>query len=121
MDRCTHWPQFRRELERVFATRTLAEWEAVFAGTDACVAPVLNMDQAPRHAHNRARASFIEVDGMLQLAPAPRFERTRATTPSSPVPAGTHTVQILREAGIQHSRIERLLQEGVVMAASLRS
>jgi crotonobetainyl-CoA:carnitine CoA-transferase CaiB-like acyl-CoA transferase len=79
------WPGLRRRFADRFAQRTRAEWTDVFAGTDACVAPVLAPAEAHRHPHNAARGTFVEVGGVRQPAPAPRFSRTRATVPG---PAG---------------------------------
>jgi alpha-methylacyl-CoA racemase len=79
------WPAMRARFTAVFATRTRDEWASVFAGTDACVAPVLTPAEAPGHPHNRARSVFVDVDGVPQPAPAPRFARTPADSPSSPV------------------------------------
>ena len=70
------WAEQVGILEAVFATRTRDEWAATFDGTDACVTPVLSLAEAPAHAHNRARQTFVEVDGVMQPAPAPRFSRT---------------------------------------------
>ncbi|MCU1375998.1 MAG: mcr, partial [Actinomycetia bacterium] len=70
------WPAQKARLAEVFATRTRAEWCEVLEGTDACFAPVLTMSEAARHPHNVARATFVDVDGIRQPAPAPRFSRT---------------------------------------------
>jgi alpha-methylacyl-CoA racemase len=70
------WHALRERIAAVFATRTLDEWCAVFEGTDACVTPVLDLDEAPNHPHNVARATFVQRDGMLQPAPAPRLSRS---------------------------------------------
>jgi alpha-methylacyl-CoA racemase len=80
------WPELRARLTARFAERTRDEWAATFAGADACVVPVLAPAEAPNHPHNRARAAFLDVDGMPQPAPAPRFERTPlpAPQPASP-------------------------------------
>jgi alpha-methylacyl-CoA racemase len=75
------WPVLRERFAAVFATRTRDEWAAVFAGADACVAPVLTPAEAPDHPHNRARGTFVEVGGVVQPAPAPRFGRTPPTVP----------------------------------------
>ena len=80
------WPRLRERFAAVFATRARDEWAAVFAGTDACVAPVLAPGEAPFHPHNAARGVFVEVEGSLQPAPAPRFSRTPADPPS-PAPS----------------------------------
>jgi alpha-methylacyl-CoA racemase len=75
------WPALRERFARVFATRTRDEWAAIFEGSDACVAPVLSPTEAPDHPHNRARNTFVEVGGLAQPAPAPRFGRTPAGSP----------------------------------------
>jgi alpha-methylacyl-CoA racemase len=66
-----------QELTAIFKTRTRAQWCEILEGTDACFAPVLNLDEAPHHPHNRARGTFIEIDGIIQPAPAPRFSRPK--------------------------------------------
>lgn len=83
------WPVLRERFAAVFATRTRDEWAATFAGTDACVAPVLSPGEAPAHPHNRARDAFVDVGGIVQPAPAPRFGRTPA---ASPAPMAATTV-----------------------------
>ncbi|WP_218510807.1 CaiB/BaiF CoA-transferase family protein [Variovorax sp. dw_308] len=70
------WPELKRRVAAVLATRTRADWVARMEGTDICFAPVLDMDEAPLHPHNVARRTFIEIDGVTQPAPAPRFSRT---------------------------------------------
>jgi alpha-methylacyl-CoA racemase len=75
------WPLLKLRLADIFRTRTRDEWCEVLEGTDACFAPVLDWEEAPRHAHNAARGTYIEVDGVLQPAPAPRFSRTVSGTP----------------------------------------
>jgi alpha-methylacyl-CoA racemase len=71
-----HWPELKRRLAAHFVTRTRAHWTELLQGTDVCFAPVLDMDEAPQHKHNIARETFIEIDGVVQPAPAPRFSRT---------------------------------------------
>ena len=80
------WPELRRRLAALFATRSRDEWCALLEGSDACFAPVLDWDEAPRHAHNVARGTFATVDGVVQPAPAPRFSRT-PPDPTHPVRA----------------------------------
>ncbi len=70
------WPETRRRVAEAVAARSRAEWMQALEGSDACFAPVLSMEEAPRHPHNRARGTFTEVDGRLQPAPAPRFSET---------------------------------------------
>jgi alpha-methylacyl-CoA racemase len=72
----TDWPSQSRTLAAVFKQRTRDEWAALFEGSDACVAPVLTLSEAPAHPHLRARDSYLELDGIVQPAPAPRFSRT---------------------------------------------
>ena len=75
------WPSLTAKLEALFATKTRDQWCALLEGSDACFAPVLDWDEAPRHAHNVARGTFVEIDGVVQPAPAPRFSRTVAAPP----------------------------------------
>jgi alpha-methylacyl-CoA racemase len=77
------WSDLTRQLTAIFKTRTRDEWCALFEGTDACVAPVLSLSEAPTHPHNRERDAFVDVAGSLQNAPAPRFSRTAAATPTA--------------------------------------
>ena len=86
------WPRAKQILAEKFRTRSRDEWAALFAPTDACVAPVLDWDEAPHHPHLAARGTFVEVDGVTQPAPAPRFSRTPPDAPSAPAtvtPANT--------------------------------
>lgn len=78
------WPQTRKALAEVFETATRDEWGRRFAGTDACVTPVLDWTEAPRHPHLQARGTFVDIDGVVQPAPAPRFSATPCRTPTSP-------------------------------------
>ena len=77
------WPALREKLAAVLLTRSRDEWCAVLEGTDACVAPVLDWDEAPRHPHNVARQTFVSVDGVVQPAPAPRFSRSATDAPQA--------------------------------------
>lgn len=108
------WPRLREAFAGVFRRRSREEWEQQFAGTDACVAPVLGMREAPSHPHNRERSSFMTIGGVTQPAPAPRFSGTPADTPSSPVRPGENTLDVLTELGISPERIGRLRESGVV-------
>ncbi len=78
------WPELRKRFTAVFKSRTRDEWARAFADTDACVTPILSFGEAPEHPHLAARGTFIEVDGITQPAPAPRFSRTPAGTPEGP-------------------------------------
>jgi alpha-methylacyl-CoA racemase len=102
----------RKRFADVFATRTRDEWAAVFAESDACVAPILSMSEAPKHPHNVARETFVEVDGVIQPAPAPRFSRTPSAVSSPPAPAGAHSREALTDWGIKD--VDALIAAGVV-------
>jgi alpha-methylacyl-CoA racemase len=102
------WPALHPRFEEVFRTRTRAEWEAVFATRDACVTPVLSMEEAPHHPHNAERECFVEVDGNLQVAPPVRFGRTPASVGRPAPGAGTDNDRILAEIGFEASEIAAL-------------
>jgi alpha-methylacyl-CoA racemase len=83
-------------------------------GTDVCFAPVLSMSEAPQHPHNQARGTFIEVGGVNQPAPAPRFSRTSPPVPRSASPAGGDTAAVLRAIGYNESQIQSLRERGAL-------
>jgi alpha-methylacyl-CoA racemase len=111
------WPQLKAELARIFKTRTRDAWCALLEGSDACFAPVLSLTEAPQHPHNVARGSFVEVDGMLHPAPAPRFSRTPAQVRHGPRPVGADSEAVLSDWGFDAQQIRALLRSGVVTAA----
>jgi len=94
------WPELKQKLEAVFKTKTSDEWCHLMEGTDVCFAPVLNFLEAQEHRHNRERGTYIQVDGMTQPAPAPRFSRTPAEVKFAARPKGIDTESILAEYGI---------------------
>lgn len=94
------WPRLRERLAERFAQRTRDEWVEVFADSDACVTPVLSPWEAPTHPHHRARGSFVEVDGVRQPAPAPRFSRTLTTAPQPPGAADMNPAEALAAWGL---------------------
>ncbi len=94
------WPELQSQFEKVFCTRTRDEWCTVMDGADACFAPVLNLQEAAQHPHNRARQTFVEIDGVLHAAPAPRFSRTQTRVPFAPIPPGTDDSAALANWGI---------------------
>jgi alpha-methylacyl-CoA racemase len=111
------WPAKRAYLESVFKSKTRAEWDAIMAKTDVCYAPVLDFDEAIAHPQNKARQSFIELDGVPQPAPAPRFSRTPSEV-TLPVPEeGQHTREILSVWGLSEEEIEGLVNSGAVKQA----
>lgn len=91
------WPRTKARFTELFAARSRAEWLEVFDGTDACVTPVLGFDEAGRHPHLMGRGTLIEVDGVVQAAPAPRFSRTPAATPRPPRSTGEDNAQVFEE------------------------
>ena len=95
------WPVLRKRFTEVFASRTRDEWAEVFAGTDACVTPVLSLTEAAADPHLRERGTLTEVDGVTQAAPAPRFSRTAPGTPGSPPPPGADTDAVLADWGVR--------------------
>jgi len=106
--------ELRQTLEKLFKTRTRAEWCTLLEGTDACFAPVLTMEEAPRHPHNVARDSFVEVGGVVQPAPAPRFSRTPAARPTPPQDIGADAPAVLESWGIAQERIQTLCASGIL-------
>ncbi len=111
-----NWAEGRKRLAARIATRTRDEWSAVFEGKDACVAPVLTPEEAPDHPHNVERETFVEIDGLRQPAPAPRFSRTAPARPLPPRERGADNVQALHAWGIDDRRIAYLMQSGALGA-----
>jgi alpha-methylacyl-CoA racemase len=110
-----NWPELRNRIAAAVKTRTRDEWAALAAASDACLAPVLDPGEAPRHPHNVARATFVEVDGRVQPAPAPRFDRTPTTDPRPPVNIGMHTNEVLEGIGVAPQQIAELRRTGVIV------
>ncbi|MFD7411826.1 CaiB/BaiF CoA transferase family protein [Kitasatospora purpeofusca] len=94
------WPELRVRIAARFATRTRAAWEAVFAGSDACVEPVLTMRQAHTNEHLASRGTYVEVDGITQPAPAPRFSATPGALRRPPARPGADTAEVARDWGV---------------------
>src|SRR5690606_29827519 len=104
MDR-SRWPELKARLAEVFRTKTRDEWCEIMEGTDVCFAPVLSISEAPTHPHNVERGTFVEVAGITQPAPAPRFSRTAPEIQRPPAHAGQHTDDILAAVGYDGDRI----------------
>jgi len=102
------WDEFRSVIAGRVAERTRAEWDEVFKGSDACYAPVLEADEVMSHPHISARDTFVEIAGVVQPAPAPRFERTPTATPAPPAHAGQHTNEVLADWGFGEAEIVAL-------------
>ena len=112
----SQWPTLKAKLQVVIKQKTQAQWCEIMEGTDVCFAPVLTMTEATQHPHHIARNTFINIAGVTQPAPAPRFSRTSPETPTPPAHAGQHSTQILNEWGI--SNINELLASGAVVDGS---
>ena len=111
------WPRLRERFAATFRERTQAEWCQLLEGTDACFAPVLSVTEAREHPHNRARGAFVEVDGVTQPAPAPRFSRTRAEVKGPGSRAGQNTLTALADWGLSSSEVNGLIACGAAVQA----
>jgi alpha-methylacyl-CoA racemase len=110
----TEWPAQRARLAAIFATRPRDEWCSLLEGSDACVSPVLDLDEAPLHSHNQARQTFVVVDDVLQPAPAPRLSRTPGAIRNPPPASGQDTCAVLQEWGFAQQEIDSLLAAGCI-------
>ncbi|MCS6926861.1 MAG: CoA transferase [Candidatus Binatia bacterium] len=108
------WPALTERLAAIFRTKTREEWCRIMEGSEVCFAPVLSMEEAPKHPHNRARGTFVEVDGVVQPAPAPRFSRTPSAIQRPPAQPGEHTEEALRDWGFSAAQVEELRASGVI-------
>jgi alpha-methylacyl-CoA racemase len=108
------WPEQEAVIAEVFRSKTRNEWSDIFEGTDSCVAPVLSLGEAPRHVHNEARKVFVNVDGIEQPAPAPRFSRTPSGIQSAPTEPGEGDEKALSDWGLSEAEIRRLSEGGIL-------
>jgi alpha-methylacyl-CoA racemase len=116
MDR-SQWPSLKERFAALFETKTRDEWQELLEGTDACAVPVLSLTEAPSHPHNVARETFVDRDGVVQPAPAPRFSRTTAGI-AGPAPApGQHTDKALADWGFSADELAKLRETGAVTQA----
>jgi alpha-methylacyl-CoA racemase len=113
MDRAA-WPELRKKLAAIIATKTRDEWTEIMGATDVCFAPVLDLDEAPRHPHNLARQTFVEVAGVTQPAPAPRFSATPGAIQGPPPRVGAHDEQALADWGFSPADIAALAKAGAL-------
>lgn len=104
----TKWPQFKERLTAIFKTKTRQEWCEIMEGTDVCFAPVLSMAEAVKHPHNQARNVFVEVEGVVQPAPTPRFSRSQPKVQCPPPHVGEHSVSALKDWGFTSADIAEL-------------
>lgn len=110
----TKWPVCKERLREIFKAKTREEWCQVMEGTDVCFAPVLSLDEAKNHSQNRARNTFIEIEGVLQPGPAPRFSRTAPAVPKPPPGVGQHTETVLADFGLTAEEIDALKAAGAI-------
>jgi alpha-methylacyl-CoA racemase len=108
------WGELRAKLTEVFKQKTRAEWCRIMEGSDVCFAPVLSLAEAPAHAHNRARGTFVEVAGVVQPGPAPRISRTPGAIARPPARAGEHTEEALRDWGFSPDDLSALRAQGAL-------
>jgi alpha-methylacyl-CoA racemase len=108
------WPKMKERLKTLFRTRTRDEWCKIMEGSDICFAPVLSMEEAPKHPHMKHRGTFIEEGGVTQPGPAPRFSRTPSKIQRPPAKPGEHTEEALRDWGFANSDLETLRKSGAI-------
>ena len=113
MDRAK-WSEMKSKIGDAIKGKTRSEWEELMEGTDVCFAPVLSMDEAYEHPHNKQRNTFIEIAGVMQPAPAPRFSRTPASVSSPPPHAGQHTEEVLAGLGLTKDEILMLREQNII-------
>jgi alpha-methylacyl-CoA racemase len=110
----TQWEPLKERLAGIFRTKTRDEWCELMEGTDVCFAPVLSMAEAPQHPHNVHRGTFVELNDVVQPAPAPRFSGTPVSVQRPPAHAGQHTDEVLAEWGLDGDRIAKLRETGAI-------
>jgi alpha-methylacyl-CoA racemase len=113
MDR-SKWPSLKEKIARVMKTKTRDEWDKIMEGTDVCYAPVLSLSEAPNHPHNKARGSFVEIDGVVQPGPAPKFSRTKVEVQGPAPTCGQHNDEILSAFGFSTSDVVALKSSGAI-------
>jgi alpha-methylacyl-CoA racemase len=108
----SQWPKMAERLTAIFKSKTRDEWCEIMEGSDVCFAPVLSMGEAPSHAHNAHRGTFVEAAGAVQAAPAPRFSRTAPQLPGPAPHIGQDTQQVLADHGFSADEIAKLMASG---------
>ena len=110
----TDWPELKQKIAAVIKTRSRDEWMTRLRGSDACVAPVLSMAEAPHHPHNQARQTFVSRDGHWQPNAAPRFSQTPSAIRSSPTAAGQHARPLLQRWGLDNDELDTFISTGAI-------
>jgi alpha-methylacyl-CoA racemase len=108
------WPDLKEKFAALFKAKTRDEWCKIMEGSDICFAPVLSMAEAPNHPHNQQRGTFVEVEGVVQPGPAPRFSRTPSKIQRPPAKPGEHTEEALREWGFSAGELDKLRGSGAI-------
>ena len=108
------WPEMRERFTEIFKSKTRDQWCEVMTGSDACFAPVLTLGEAPLHPHNRTRNTFIDIEGVTQPAPAPRFSRSKTTIPHAPPLIGANADEVLNGWGFAPQEIAALRKSGAL-------
>jgi alpha-methylacyl-CoA racemase len=108
------WPDLKEKFAALFKAKTRDEWCKIMEGSDICFAPVLSMAEAPNHPHNQQRGTFVEVEGVVQPGPAPRFSRTPSKIQRPPAKPGEHTEEALREWGFSAAEMDKLRGSGAI-------
>lgn len=109
-----NWAEMKEQLEAVIKTKTRDQWTALMEGTDVCFAPVLDMQEAPEHAHNKARNTFVDINGQVQPGIAPKFSRSDCGTPAAPTAEGSDTLEVLTSWGLSAEEINQLKAAGAL-------
>lgn len=109
-----HWPALSAKFKGIFLTKTRDEWCALMENTDICFAPVLSMTEAADYSHNKERESFVDVDGQMHPAPAPRFSKTPSSIKGAPCSPGQHTTETLEDWGVSVERVAELKKAGAI-------
>ena len=106
------WPQMHKRYEKHFREKSRDEWKKIFDGSDACVAPVLDFEEAPQHPHNKSRQVF--VGDSYQAMPAPKFSRSSESEPASPIAAGSSADELLEKLGYSAEQLKQLKDQGII-------
>jgi alpha-methylacyl-CoA racemase len=110
----SQWPALKERMAQIFKAKTRDEWCEIMEHTDVCFAPVLSLSEAPQHPHNVERGTFIELEGVVQPAPAPRFSATPGAVQRPPAHAGQHTDEVLTEWGLDADRVAKLREASAI-------
>jgi alpha-methylacyl-CoA racemase len=114
----SRFPELEEKMQTVFLQKTRDEWVEIFKDSSSCFAPVLTFEEAQQEPHIKERGIYIEVEGIKQAAPAPRFSRTQAETPKRPCMAGENTQAVLADVlGLSSEEADALIEQGVVEQA----